>query len=90
MKAIFHYDAGPRLQTRLDALGEEGFSVASCPEADDLRLTALLPEAEVLLHVLKPGSASIRSTLPLRAHAASPLPICRVPTHRPSPRRRCC
>jgi phosphoglycerate dehydrogenase-like enzyme len=64
MKAIFHYDAGPRLQTRLDALGEEGFSVASCPEANDLRLTALLPEAEVLLHVLKPATAAIIAQAP--------------------------
>jgi phosphoglycerate dehydrogenase-like enzyme len=64
MKAIFHYDAGPRLQTRLDALAEEGFSVVSCPEADDFRLAALLPEAEVLLHVLKPATAAVIAQAP--------------------------
>ena len=58
MKAVFHYDAGPRLAARLAALAGEGFAVAACPEEDDARLLALLPDAEVVLHVLKPFSAA--------------------------------
>ena len=57
MKAIFHYDAGPRLQARFAALRADGFDITPCPEADEARLAALLPEAEVLLHVLKPATA---------------------------------
>ena len=64
MKAVFHYDAGPRLRARLDELVGEGFAVTPCPEADDSRLAALLPEAEVLLHVLKPVTAAAIALAP--------------------------
>jgi len=64
MKAIFHYDAKPRLAARLKALGREGFGIEFCPEEDDGRLAALLPEAEVLLHVLKPATAAIIAQAP--------------------------
>jgi phosphoglycerate dehydrogenase-like enzyme len=64
MKAIFHYDAGPRLQARFAALSGEGFEIAACPEADDARLASLLPEAEVLLHVLKPATAAMIAQAP--------------------------
>jgi phosphoglycerate dehydrogenase-like enzyme len=64
MKAIFHYDAGPRLQARLAALRADGFDVTPCPEADDCGLAALLPGAEVLLHVLKPATAAIIAQAP--------------------------
>jgi phosphoglycerate dehydrogenase-like enzyme len=59
MKAIFHYDAGPRLDARLAALAGDGFTLVSCPESDEARLASLLPDAEVLLHVLKPATASV-------------------------------
>ena len=64
MKAIFHYDAGPRLQARFAALRADSFDIVPCPEDDDDRLAALLPEAEVLLHVLKPATASIIAQAP--------------------------
>ena len=64
MKAIFHYDAGPRLRARLQGLAAEGFAVASCPEADDVRLATLLPDAEVLLHVLRPATAALIAQAP--------------------------
>ena len=64
MKAIFHYDAGPHLTARLAALAGEGFHIAPCPEADEARLAALLPETEVLLHVLKPATAAIIAQAP--------------------------
>ncbi len=58
MKAIFHYDAGPRLNARFAELARDGFVVTPCPEEDEARLAGLLPDAEVLLHVLKPATAS--------------------------------
>lgn len=64
MKAVFHYDAGPRLAARLGEFAGEGFIIAPCPENDDARLAALLPEAEVLLHVLKPATAAIIAQAP--------------------------
>src|ERR1700761_4144318 len=57
MKAIFHYDACPRLAARLTALAADGFDIATCPEKDDACLGSLLPDAEVLLHALKPVTA---------------------------------
>jgi phosphoglycerate dehydrogenase-like enzyme len=56
MKVVFHYAAGPDLAARLLAL--DGLAVAVCPEADDARFAALMREAEVLWHVLKPVTAA--------------------------------
>src|SRR5215212_1555909 len=64
MKAIFHYDAGPRLQARFAGLRGDGFDIVPCPEADEETLAALLPETEVLLHVLKPATAEIIAQAP--------------------------
>jgi phosphoglycerate dehydrogenase-like enzyme len=64
MKAIFHYQAGPRLQARFAALQADGLEVAPCPEEDDARLAALLPDVEILLHVLKPATAAIIAQAP--------------------------
>ena len=54
MRAIFRYDAGPRLTARFAALADEGFLVIPCPEDDDALFSRLLSDAEVLLHILKP------------------------------------
>src|SRR6185437_9200403 len=64
MKAIFHYDVGPRLATRFATLVDEGFAITACREDDDAGLAALLPDAEVLLHVLKPVTASVIADAP--------------------------
>lgn len=64
MKAIFHYAAGPRLTARFAALAGDGFIITPCPEEDEARLAGLLPEAEVLLHVLKPATAAIIAQAP--------------------------
>ena len=64
MRAVFHYDAGPRLAARLAALAGDGFMIDACPEEADARLATLLPEAEVLLHVLKPATAEVISRAP--------------------------
>ena len=45
MQAIFHYDAGPHLKARFTTFAAEGFEIDSCPEEDEARLAALLPEA---------------------------------------------
>ncbi|MCC7426764.1 MAG: hydroxyacid dehydrogenase [Alphaproteobacteria bacterium] len=58
MKVIFHYDVSPGLAARLAALSAEGLDVAPCPEADDARFAALMEEAEVLWHVLRPVTAA--------------------------------
>src|SRR5689334_947495 len=64
MKAIFHYDAGPRMQSRCAALRTDGFDIVPCLEADEETLAALLPGAEVLLHILKPATAEIIAQAP--------------------------
>jgi phosphoglycerate dehydrogenase-like enzyme len=64
MKAIFHYDAGPRLKAHFEAYAAEGFVVTPCPEGDLPRLLELLPQAEVLLHALKPVTAEIMAAAP--------------------------
>ncbi|HEX3861864.1 MAG TPA: 2-hydroxyacid dehydrogenase [Stellaceae bacterium] len=64
MKAIFHYDAGPLLAARLAGLAGDGFHVAACAEDDDARLASLLPDAEILLHVLTPATAAIIAQAP--------------------------
>lgn len=56
MKVVFHYAAGPGLAARLAGL--DGLEVAVCPEADEARFAALMAEAEVVWHVLKPLSAA--------------------------------
>jgi len=64
MKAIFHYEAGATLQARFDALHAQGFEIAQCPEEDNTRLASLLPDCDVLLHVLKPATAAIIARAP--------------------------
>lgn len=54
MRIIFHYDAGPKLTARLSALADRGLGVAVCPPDDDALFAELLPEAEVIWHVLRP------------------------------------
>jgi len=56
VKVLFHYSAGPALTAQLSSL--PGLDVSFCPESDDARLAALLPETEVVWHVLKPLTAA--------------------------------
>jgi phosphoglycerate dehydrogenase-like enzyme len=53
---VFHYAAGPALAARLGTF--EGLEVAVCPEAEEERFAALMAEAEVVWHVLKPLTAA--------------------------------
>jgi len=56
MKVLLHYDVGPVLARELAALTAEHLEIESCSETDDERFYDLLPEAEVLWHVLRPVS----------------------------------
>jgi phosphoglycerate dehydrogenase-like enzyme len=51
MKVLFHYAAGPDLAARLAAIPDLRITV--CPEADDALLARLLPETDVMWHVLR-------------------------------------
>jgi len=62
MRVIFHYAAGPALSARLAALPD--LSVTVCSESDDTKLMELLPEADVLWHVLKPATAAMMARAP--------------------------
>ncbi len=64
MKAIFHYATSPGLDQRLAAAAPEWLEVDACDEADDERLFRLLPEADVLWHVLKPATAEVIDAAP--------------------------
>jgi lactate dehydrogenase-like 2-hydroxyacid dehydrogenase len=64
MKAIFRYDAGPRLAAQFAALAGDGFVITRCPEDDDGLFARLLAAAEVLLHILKPVTKAVIDETP--------------------------
>jgi phosphoglycerate dehydrogenase-like enzyme len=57
MNVLFHYTAGPDLAARLAAIRD--LRIAVCPEHDDAVLTRLLPETDVIWHVLKRCTAEM-------------------------------
>ena len=59
MKIVFHFDGSPALAQKLARLGVE-----LCPESDDAAFARVLPEVEVLWHVLKPVSAEVIERAP--------------------------
>lgn len=58
MKVLLHYSPGPEWQRRLAALAGQGIDVQYCSEDDDARFYSLLPETEVIWHILRRISAS--------------------------------
>ena len=58
MRVLFHYDTGPALTRRLAEVAGDGIEIAACGEADDDRFRALMTDADVLWHVLRPVSAA--------------------------------
>ena len=56
MRVMLHYDAGPGLAAQLAAL--PGIDLTICPEADTALYARLLPEVEVIWHVLRPITAA--------------------------------
>lgn len=59
MKIVFHFDGSEALRKKVSALGVE-----LCPESDDAAFARLLPEMEVLWHVLKPLTSEVISRAP--------------------------
>ena len=59
MKVVFHFDGSEALAAKVKPLGVE-----MCPESDVARFSALLPQVEVLWHVLKPVSAAMIDAAP--------------------------
>ncbi len=59
MKVVFHFDGSEALRARLEAQG-----ITLCPESDEEAFARLLPETEVLWHVLKPVTAQVIAGAP--------------------------
>lgn len=59
MKVVFHFDGSEALKRKVAALGVE-----LCPESDAAAFARLLPEVEVLWHVLEPVTAEVISRAP--------------------------
>jgi phosphoglycerate dehydrogenase-like enzyme len=59
MKIVFHFDGSAALRDKVAAMGVE-----LCPESDEAAFARLLPEVEVLWHVLKPVTAGIIARAP--------------------------
>ncbi len=92
-RVVFHYAAGPDLEARLK--GVPGLTITVCPEDDDARLMRLLPDCDVLWHVLKPCTAAMIAAAPrlkliqkigvgvntidLAAARAHAIPVCNLP-----------
>ncbi len=62
MNVVFHASAGPDLAARLARLND--LTVSVCREDDTATLTRLLPECEVLWHVLQPCTADMIAAAP--------------------------
>ena len=93
MKIVYHASAGPDLTARLSALPD--LNVAICAEADAACLADLLPECEVLWHVLTHCTAETIAAAPklrliqkigvgvntidLKAAKARGIPVCNLP-----------
>jgi phosphoglycerate dehydrogenase-like enzyme len=58
MKILLHYDAGPAWRRKVASLADRGLHVECCAESDDVRFDALLLEADVVWHLLRPLSAA--------------------------------
>ena len=93
MNVIFHHTAGPDLAARLAAIPDLRITV--CPEDDTARLDRLLPDCDVLWHVLKRCTAAMIAAAPrlkliqkigvgvntidLDAAQARGIPVCNLP-----------
>ena len=62
MNVLFHFASGPDLTARLAAI--PGLNISICPEHDELLLARLLPETEILWHVLKRCTAEMIAAAP--------------------------
>ncbi|HET6185265.1 MAG TPA: NAD(P)-dependent oxidoreductase [Acetobacteraceae bacterium] len=95
-RVLYHAAAGPDLARRLaEVAGRSALHIDICAETDTARLAALLPETEVLWHVLTPCTAAMIgaapklrliqkigvgvNTIDLAAAAARGIPVCNLP-----------
>ncbi len=62
MNVLFHNTAGPDLAARLAAV--PALHITACPETDDTLLARLLPDTDVLWHVLKRCTAEMIAAAP--------------------------
>jgi phosphoglycerate dehydrogenase-like enzyme len=62
VNVVFHHTAGPDLAGRLAALS--GLSITVCREVDEALLARLLPDCDVLWHVLKRCTAQMIAAAP--------------------------
>ncbi len=95
MNVVFHASAGPDLKSRLASVSAGSLRVTVCPEHDEALLARLLPEMDVLWHVLKPATAAMIAAAPrlrliqkigvgvntieLEAAKARGIPVCNLP-----------
>jgi phosphoglycerate dehydrogenase-like enzyme len=93
VRIVFHASAGPDLTARLASL--PGLEIAICPEGDDALLASLLPDCEVLWHILQrctPGMIAAApklrliqkigvgvNTIDLDAAKTRGIPVCNLP-----------
>jgi phosphoglycerate dehydrogenase-like enzyme len=56
VKVLFRFDASEALVRKVAALSDERIELQCCPESEDASYERLLPEIDVLWHVLKPVS----------------------------------
>ena len=64
MNVVYHYPAGPGLTRRFAALDDQGLSVSVCEPADRDRFRVLLPDTEVIWHLLVQLTAQIIESAP--------------------------
>jgi phosphoglycerate dehydrogenase-like enzyme len=94
MNLLFHYEAGPNLRAALERKARS-LRILYCDQADEERFDRVLPEIDVLWHVLKPVSRAhieraprLRliqkigvgvNTIDLEAARASGIAVCNMP-----------
>jgi len=64
MKVLFHYDAGPALKQKLEALKAQGLDIVCCPEGPEQPFMDELKDADVIWHVLHPLTKDIIDNAP--------------------------
>jgi hypothetical protein len=61
IKVLFHYEAGPKLLVKLDALKDQNIDITCCDQSDDEKFEAFLQETDVLCMC---SVRSLRTTSP--------------------------
>jgi phosphoglycerate dehydrogenase-like enzyme len=64
VRVVFRFDASDALIAKAVGLSGDGIEIRCCPENEDAAYLALLPQADVLWHVLKPVDAAQLSQAP--------------------------